>query len=85
MEGLLPLSLDPIEKKPLSRFNPGSMILSVGSYGCNLRCPFCQNYDISWSEGTMELARKLLNDKDKTDEIPVTRMYMKTELTLFHT
>ena len=44
------LALDPIEKKPLSRFYPGSMILSVGSFGCNLRCPFCQNHDISWSE-----------------------------------
>lgn len=44
------LMLDPIEKKPLSRFHPGRRILSVGSYGCNLRCPFCQNYDISWGE-----------------------------------
>lgn len=44
------IMLDPIEKKPLSRFHPGSRILSVGSYGCNLRCPFCQNYDISWGE-----------------------------------
>ncbi len=44
------LALDPIEKKPLARFYPGSKILSVGSYGCNLRCPFCQNYEISWSE-----------------------------------
>ena len=44
------LALDPIEKKPLNRFYPGSMILSVGSYGCNLRCPFCQNHEISWSE-----------------------------------
>ena len=44
------LALDPIEKKPLSRFHPGSLILSAGSYGCNLRCPFCQNYQISWSE-----------------------------------
>ncbi len=44
------IALDPIEKKPLSRFMPGSMILSAGSYGCNLRCPFCQNHDISWSE-----------------------------------
>jgi len=44
------LALDPIEKKPLARFHPGSMIISVGSYGCNLRCPFCQNYQISWSE-----------------------------------
>ena len=44
------LALDPIEKKPLARFFPGSRILSVGSFGCNLRCPFCQNYEISWSD-----------------------------------
>ncbi len=44
------LALDPVEKKPLARFYPGSLILSAGSYGCNLRCPFCQNYAISWSE-----------------------------------
>ncbi len=41
------LALDPIEKKPLNRFYPGSKILSVGSFGCNLRCPFCQNHEIS--------------------------------------
>lgn len=41
------LALDPIEKKPLQNFHPGSRILSVGSYGCNLRCPFCQNHEIS--------------------------------------
>ncbi len=41
------LALDPIEKKPLKNFRPGSRILSVGSYGCNLRCPFCQNHEIS--------------------------------------
>lgn len=41
------LALDPIEKKPLRRFYPGSRILSVGSFGCNLRCPFCQNHEIS--------------------------------------
>lgn len=41
------LALDPIEKKPLRKFHPGSKILSVGSYGCNLSCPFCQNYRIS--------------------------------------
>ena len=50
------LALDPIEKKPLRRFMPGSMILSVGSYGCNLRCPFCQNYEISWSAQAMQYA-----------------------------
>ena len=41
------LALDPIEKKPLRRFYPGSKILSAGSFGCNLRCPFCQNHEIS--------------------------------------
>lgn len=41
------IALDPIEKKPLNRFYPGSKILSVGSYGCNLKCSFCQNYEIS--------------------------------------
>lgn len=44
---LTSLALDPIEKKPLRRFHPGSLILSAGSFGCNLRCPFCQNYEIS--------------------------------------
>ena len=41
------LALDPIEKKPLAGFYPGSLILSAGSYGCNFRCPFCQNHSIS--------------------------------------
>jgi len=40
-------SLDPIEKKPLYHFFPGYNILSIGSYGCNMRCDFCQNYNIS--------------------------------------
>ena len=54
---LTSLALDPIEKKPLNRFMPGSRILSAGSYGCNLRCPFCQNYEISWSEEVRRSAR----------------------------
>ena len=41
------LALDPIEKKPLARFHPGSRILSLGSWGCNMRCPWCQNDHIS--------------------------------------
>lgn len=40
-------ALDPIEKKPLYHFYPGRKILSAGSYGCNLKCDFCQNYHIS--------------------------------------
>ena len=41
------IALDPMEKKPLRRFHPGSRILSVGSYGCNMNCAYCQNCEIS--------------------------------------
>jgi pyruvate formate lyase activating enzyme len=41
--------LDPIEKKPLNHFLPGTSVLSFGTAGCNLACKFCQNYDISTS------------------------------------
>lgn len=41
------LALDPMEKKPLYHFYPGKMILSAGTYGCNLSCSFCQNYGIA--------------------------------------
>ena len=41
------IHLDPIEKKPLYFFHPGSTILSVGGIGCNLNCPFCQNWQIA--------------------------------------
>jgi pyruvate formate lyase activating enzyme len=44
------LALDPIEKKPLVNFHPGSYILSAGSFGCNLKCSFCQNWQIYQSE-----------------------------------
>ncbi len=44
---LTSLALDPIEKKPLYYFHPGTYILSAGSYGCNMACPFCQNYEIA--------------------------------------
>lgn len=44
---LTAIALDPIEKKPLAEFHPGSSILSAGSYGCNLFCPFCQNHEIA--------------------------------------
>ncbi len=59
------LALDPIEKKPLNRFHPGSRILSVGSYGCNLHCPFCQNSEISWSK---EAARFAYQAEELTSE-----------------
>ena len=56
------LALDPIEKKPLNRFYPGSFILSVGSFGCNLSCPFCQNHEISSSDGS-----PFLSDDNRLD------------------
>jgi len=41
------MALDPIEKKPLYHFHPGALILSLGTFGCNLQCGFCQNWQIS--------------------------------------
>jgi len=41
------IAFDPIEKKPLYKFHPGTYILSTGTAGCNFRCPFCQNYSIA--------------------------------------
>ncbi|MBS3137381.1 AmmeMemoRadiSam system radical SAM enzyme [Candidatus Woesearchaeota archaeon] len=43
------MHIDPIEKKPLYHFLPGSQVLSFGTSGCNFRCLFCQNYDMSQS------------------------------------
>ncbi len=57
------LALDPIEKKPLARFHPGSRILSLGSYGCNLRCPFCQNADIAWADAEEVPWREMTPDE----------------------
>lgn len=41
------VAVDPVEKKPLYHWRPGSLILSLGGIGCNLKCPFCQNHQIS--------------------------------------
>ena len=54
------LALDPIEKKPLRRFHSGASVLSVGGFGCNLRCPFCQNHAISMA-GADELRAEELS------------------------
>ncbi len=49
-ERICSVSIDPIEKKPLYHFYPGKDILSIGSVGCNLKCKFCQNYQISQTD-----------------------------------
>ena len=48
--------VDPIEKKPLNHFLPGTPVLSFGTAGCNLGCRFCQNWDISKSREMDTLA-----------------------------
>src|SRR5262245_29566316 len=48
--------IDPIEKKPLNHFLPGTSVLSFGTAGCNLACKFCQNWDISKSREIDTLA-----------------------------
>ncbi len=48
--------VDPIEKKPLNHFYPGSAVLSFGTAGCNLACKFCQNWDMSKSREMDTLA-----------------------------
>ncbi|MCK5759576.1 MAG: AmmeMemoRadiSam system radical SAM enzyme [Clostridiales bacterium] len=48
------LALDPIEKKPLDFFMPGTQILSAGTYGCNFKCQFCQNWSISQQKPELE-------------------------------
>ena len=67
------IALDPVEKKPLQHFMPGKKILSVGSWGCNLACQFCQNYSIAQLRPTVnkitpkeltELAVKLVGENN---------------------
>lgn len=69
------LAIDPVEKKPLVRWKPGSTILSLGGYGCNLRCPWCQNHaisqagkdDVAWRELTPATIRTLAVDAHAQD------------------
>ncbi|ABB15907.1 AmmeMemoRadiSam system radical SAM enzyme [Carboxydothermus hydrogenoformans] len=67
------INIDPIEKKPLYHFYPGSTILSVGTFGCNFRCGFCQNYEISQIAETGE---KLLPE----DLVKLAQRYKSQEM-----
>ena len=57
------LALDPIEKKPLYHFYPGSKILSIGSFGCNLACPFCQNHSIATMSSQNKYAKYMSSEE----------------------
>ena len=67
------VNLDPIEKKPLFHFHPGSMCLSLGTLGCNMRCIHCQNWEIAHVvlvEGLHEKKVYNLLSEDRTEVIP---------------
>lgn len=63
-------SMDSIEKKPLYRFHPGSYILSAGTFGCNLKCSFCQNWSIAHEKpDTIDVSPEALVKKAKEMKI----------------
>lgn len=75
------MAMDPIEKKPIAKWKSGTFVLSVGSYGCNLRCPFCQNSSIAcaaadqvpWVETTPEqVVESTLRYAEENPQIPVS-------------
>ncbi len=85
------LNIDPIEKKPLFHFKPGSQVLSFGTYGCNFGCNFCQNWEISQTAQknpeiipklSKELAPQEIVQYCKTQQIP-TIAYTYNEPTVF--
>jgi len=67
------LQVDPIEKKPLYHFLPGTNVLSLGTFGCNFRCDFCQNWDIS------QLTRKGSTTKNDWKKLLETFKYLSPE------
>lgn len=65
------IAMDPIEKKPLYHYYPGSLILSIACNSCNMRCPFCQNWEISQVESktqylSPQILQKMLKDHEST-------------------
>lgn len=68
------LSLDPIEKKPLYHFHPGSRILSLGPVGCNFKCDFCQNWTISQQDCPTSLVdpETLVSHAHRTNSIGIS-------------
>ena len=81
--------VDPIEKKPLYHFRPGSEILSVGFAGCNLHCPFCQNWKISqsitipeygFSEATLPDQKETFFQDNQPEFFPPGRFYSAADL-----
>jgi pyruvate formate lyase activating enzyme len=74
------IALDPIEKKPLYHFYPGSYILSIGTVGCNLSCGFCQNYELS----TGRAATRRMSS-DHIVELAKRKLYGETSIGIAYT
>lgn len=78
------INIDPIEKKPIIGWMPGSEILSFGSFGCNLHCQFCQNHDISMGKPyTIEMTPKEIIKKAIDNGLP-SIAYTYNEPTIFY-
>lgn len=80
------LAVDPVEKKPLYHFHPGSHILSAGSWGCNLTCSFCQNWHISqgspsWQELSPPKAVELAHSLQERGNIGLAYTYNEPSVT----
>ena len=75
-------NIDPIEKKPLYHFYPGSKSFSIATPGCNMRCEWCQNWNISQPSCDAELnagvAMSAAGDcrRGQSDRLPVDRLYL---------
>ena len=65
---------DPIEKKPVFHYQPRSLCLSLGTFGCNFRCKFCQNWDISYADASKE---KIINGQQKISPKQAVKMAFK--------
>jgi pyruvate formate lyase activating enzyme len=67
------MNADPIEKKPLYLFLPGSMAFSIGTIGCNFRCDFCQNFDISQASKQGSISGQDITPKEIVNEAIKTK------------
>lgn len=61
------ISINPIEKKPVFHYHPGSRWLSLGSWGCNFRCPGCQNWEIAHVTGNVPKEGRFLSPEDQVE------------------
>ena len=79
------IAFDPIEKKPLVAFEPRAYILSLGSYGCNFRCDFCQNWQLAQKTPKPQVASiEQLTTLMKTREDNIGMAYTYNEPTVFY-